>query len=41
MSVCGDEGTVDGCHPIDYGFASMAKSVGKVIETYVLCLKNK
>ena len=27
-----DEGTVDGCHPNDWGFASMAKAVGDVLE---------
>ncbi len=26
--LCGNEGTVDGCHPTDFGFASMAKAVG-------------
>lgn len=30
--LCGDEGTVDNCHPTDFGFASMAKAVGDVIE---------
>lgn len=34
--LCGSEGTVDGCHPTDYGFASMAKAVGDVIEKYGL-----
>ena len=33
MALCGDEGTVDGCHPTDFGFASMAKVVGDVLET--------
>ena len=32
MELCGDEGTVDGCHPTDFGFASMAKAIGDVIE---------
>jgi len=32
MELCGDEGTVDGCHPTDLGFASIAKAVGDVIE---------
>ena len=27
------EGSVDGCHPTDYGFSSMAKVVGKVLKT--------
>ncbi|MBE7051932.1 MAG: hypothetical protein E7395_05115 [Ruminococcaceae bacterium] len=30
--LCGNEGNVDGCHPTDFGFASMAKAVGDVIE---------
>ena len=30
--LCGNEGTVDGCHPTDFGFASMAKALGNVIE---------
>jgi len=29
---CRDEGTVDGCHPNDFGFASMAKAVGSCLE---------
>ncbi len=28
---CQDEGTVDNCHPTDFGFASMAKALGDVI----------
>lgn len=32
MELCGDEGTVDGCHPTDFGFASIAKALGDVIE---------
>ena len=32
MQLCEDEGTVDDCHPNDFGFASMAKAVGDVIE---------
>ncbi|MBR6794021.1 MAG: SGNH/GDSL hydrolase family protein [Clostridia bacterium] len=31
-ALCADEGTVDGCHPTDYGFASMAQAVGDVLE---------
>jgi len=31
-ALCGSEGTVDGCHPTDFGFASMAKAVGDDIE---------
>lgn len=34
--LCGNEGTVDNCHPNDFGFASMAKAVGDVIEKYNL-----
>ncbi len=30
--LCGNEGTVDDCHPTDFGFASMAKALGDVIE---------
>ena len=30
--LCGNEGTVDGVHPNDFGFASMAKALDKVIE---------
>lgn len=30
--LCGDEGTVDNTHPTDYGFASMAQAVCKVLE---------
>ena len=30
--LCGNEGTVDNCHPTDFGFASMAKALGDVIE---------
>ncbi len=32
MALCGNEGLVDGCHPTDFGFASMAKAVGDLIE---------
>ena len=32
MKYCGNEGTVDGTHPTDYGFASMAKVLGDFIE---------
>ncbi len=31
-ALCGTEGTVDGCHPTDLGFASMAKAVIEAIE---------
>ena len=30
--LCGTEGTVDGCHPTDFGFASMAKAIIETIE---------
>ncbi|MBQ9939328.1 MAG: hypothetical protein IJO96_07340 [Oscillospiraceae bacterium] len=33
MKYCGDEGTVDKCHPTDYGFASMAKVLGDLMAT--------
>ena len=29
--LCEDSGTVDGIHPTDFGFASMAKAVSKVL----------
>ena len=32
MKLCGNEGSVDNCHPNDYGFVSMAEAVGEVIE---------
>ena len=32
--LCGNEGTVDGCHPTDFGFASMAKTLGDLIEKH-------
>jgi len=41
MELCGDEGTVDGIHPTDFGFASMAKAVGDVIERNNLLLGRK
>lgn len=31
MAICGGAGTVDHCHPTDFGFASMAKAIGDVI----------
>ncbi len=31
-ALCGDDGTVDNCHPTDLGFASMAAAVGDVVE---------
>ncbi len=32
MALCGNEGTVDGCHPTDLGFYSMAKAVERIME---------
>ena len=34
--LCEDSGTVDNCHPTDFGFASMAKALTKVIIGYNL-----
>ena len=31
MQMCGDEGTVDGCHPNDLGFSSMAQAAAPVL----------
>lgn len=31
-ALCLNEGTVDDCHPTDFGFASMAKALGDLIE---------
>lgn len=33
--LCGNDGTVDGTHPTDFGFASMAKAVGDVLEKII------
>ena len=41
MALCGEEGTVDSVHPTDFGFASMAKAVGDLIEKHGLHLKLK
>jgi len=30
-SLCGNEGTVDNCHPTDFGFASMASALIKIL----------
>ncbi len=30
-TLCGDEGTVDGCHPTDFGFASMAAALEPIL----------
>lgn len=32
MADCGNEGAVDGVHPTDYGFASMARVLGDLLE---------
>lgn len=32
MALCGEDGLVDGTHPNDFGFASMAKAVGDLME---------
>lgn len=32
MRYCGNDGTVDGCHPTDLGFYSMAKAVEKIMK---------
>ena len=32
-ALCRNEGTVDNCHPTDFGFASMAKALGGVLES--------
>ena len=32
MALCGNDGTVDGCHPNDAGFFSMAQAIIKVLE---------
>ena len=31
-ALCGNEGTVDNCHPTDFGFAAMAKAICDLIE---------
>ena len=36
MHLCGNEGTVDRTHPTDFGFASMAITVGNLIEEHKL-----
>ena len=32
MALCGEDGLIDACHPNDFGFASMAKAVGDLME---------
>ena len=37
MTLCKDEGTVDNCHPTDFGFHSMAKAIGDwMVENHIL-----
>ena len=36
MALCENEGTVDNCHPTDFGFESMARAFGDIIEKYNL-----
>jgi hypothetical protein len=38
-ALCGNEGTVDNCHPTDYGFASMAHALIDLIKTADLLKK--
>ena len=40
-ALCGNEGTVDNCHPTDYGFASMAKALIDLIKTADIIKKLK
>ena len=35
-AMCGDEGSIDGAHPTDFGFASMAKALCEVLKQYDL-----
>jgi len=35
-ALCRDEGTVDNCHPTDFGFASMAAALGDVMEGIII-----
>ena len=32
MAECGEDGLIDACHPNDWGFASMAKALGDLLE---------
>ena len=36
MALCENEGTVDNCHPTDFGFESMARCFGDIIEKHNL-----
>ena len=35
MKMAEEEGTVDGCHPNDLGFASMAKKLGDLLDKII------
>ena len=35
MELCGGEGTVDGCHPTDLGFFSMAKRLKREFDKFI------
>ena len=39
MELCADEGTVDGCHPTDLGFFSMAKRLQKEFDKFIDSLR--
>ena len=36
MEICGMDGTVDDCHPTDFGFYSMAKGLEGVLRSILL-----
>ena len=36
--LCGNEGTVDGTHPTDFGFASMAKALSTLMKDNNICM---
>lgn len=38
--LCGDEGTVDGTHPNDFGFAAMARALENVFEMVFISYRN-
>lgn len=40
MKICGDEGTVDGCHPTDLGFFSMAKAFSLEFDKFINKVKK-
>ena len=41
MELCEDNGTVDGCHPTDLGFKSMANAVIKVLDNVFEVVSNQ